>query len=248
MPWSRSRRLWNLTRTAPASSRPWATRCATGCYSRSARARAAVSQLAATLRNNKGNIAHHLKVLADAGLVLQAGTRQVLGGTKQYYRRACRSLQFNDAAITEVAFSALAADIATAEPEPFLVLRALRLSDERAEQITAVLRDLADDVLDRGGHFLASEDRHRFVTEIRQTSRPYRGSALHDPLQMMAPARREPGKGRRFRGDGRSTGRRNVTRVVDESTGSDGRDGVQRPVVVVAFAQQAQGVLVENPV
>jgi pimeloyl-ACP methyl ester carboxylesterase len=29
-------------------------------------------------------------------------------------------------------------------------------------------------VLDRGGHFLASEDPHRFVTEIRETFRPYR--------------------------------------------------------------------------
>jgi len=29
-------------------------------------------------------------------------------------------------------------------------------------------------VLDRGGHFLASEDPHRFVAEIRETFRPYR--------------------------------------------------------------------------
>ncbi len=29
-------------------------------------------------------------------------------------------------------------------------------------------------VLDCGGHFLASEDPHRFVTEIRETFRPYR--------------------------------------------------------------------------
>jgi DNA-binding transcriptional ArsR family regulator len=105
---------------------------------------ATISQLAATLGSNKGNIAHHLKVLTDAGLVLPAGTRQVRGGTEQYYRRAHRALQFHDAAITQVAFSAIAAEIAAAEHEPFLILRTLRLNPRHVEQITASLRDLAD--------------------------------------------------------------------------------------------------------
>ena len=105
---------------------------------------ATISQLAATLGSNKGNIAHHLKVLTDAGLALPAGTRQVRGGTEQYYRRARRALQFHDAAITQVAFSAIAAEIAAAESEPFLILRTLRLNPGHAEQIAASLRDLAD--------------------------------------------------------------------------------------------------------
>ena len=105
---------------------------------------ATISQLAATLGSNKGNIAHHLKVLTDAGLALPAGTRQVRGGTEQYYRRARRALQFQDAAITQAAFSAIAAEIAAAEPEPFLILRTLRLNPGHAEQIAASLRDLAD--------------------------------------------------------------------------------------------------------
>jgi len=105
---------------------------------------ATISQLAATLGSNKGNIAHHLKVLTDAGLALPAGTRQVRGGTEQYYRRAHHALQFHDAAITQVAFSAIAAEIAAAEPEPFLILRTLRLNPRHAEQIAASLRDLAD--------------------------------------------------------------------------------------------------------
>jgi DNA-binding transcriptional ArsR family regulator len=105
---------------------------------------ATISQLAATLGSNKGNIAHHLKVLTDAGLALPAGTRQVRGGTEQYYRRAHRGLQFHDAAITQAAFSAIAAEIAAAEPEPFLILRTLRLNPRHAEQIAASLRDLAD--------------------------------------------------------------------------------------------------------
>jgi DNA-binding transcriptional ArsR family regulator len=104
---------------------------------------ATVSQLAATLGSNKGNIAHHLKVLTDAGLVLPAGTRQVRGGTERYYRRAHRALQFNDAMLTHVAFSAIAAEIAAAEPEPLLILRTLRLNPGHAEQIAGSLRDLA---------------------------------------------------------------------------------------------------------
>lgn len=105
---------------------------------------ATISQLAVTLGSNKGNIAHHLKVLTDAGLALPAGTRQVRGGTEQYYRRAHRSLQFHDAAMTQAAFSAVAAEIAAAEPGPFLILRTLRLNPQHAEQIAASLRNLAD--------------------------------------------------------------------------------------------------------
>jgi DNA-binding transcriptional ArsR family regulator len=106
---------------------------------------ATISQLAAALGSNKGNIAHHLKVLTQAGLVRPAGTRQVRGGTEQYYRRAHRGLRFSDAAVTEVAFSAIAAEIAAAEPDPFLVIRTVRLNAEHAERIAAALRDLASE-------------------------------------------------------------------------------------------------------
>jgi DNA-binding transcriptional ArsR family regulator len=105
---------------------------------------ATISQLATALGSNKGNIAHHLKILTGAGLVRPAGTRQVRGGTEQYYRRAARRLSIEDAATTEVGFSALAAEIAAAEPGPFLMLRNLRLTREHAERLTAALRDLAD--------------------------------------------------------------------------------------------------------
>ena len=103
-----------------------------------------ISQLAAMLGSNKGNIAHHLKVLVDAGLVEPAGTRKVRGGTEQYYQRAFRGLAFDDARITETAFQALAAEIATAQPDPFLILRSLRLTPGHAEELAATLRDLAE--------------------------------------------------------------------------------------------------------
>jgi DNA-binding transcriptional ArsR family regulator len=113
---------------------------------------ATISQLAATLRSNKGNISHHLKVLAAAGLVQAAGTRTVRGGTEQYYRRAFASLTYDDATATETAFRALAAEIAAAEPAPFVILRGLRLSPEHAQQLTATLRDLAEQAGDGGDH------------------------------------------------------------------------------------------------
>jgi DNA-binding transcriptional ArsR family regulator len=112
------------------------------------RGQATISQLAAALDSNKGNVAHHLNVLVSAGLVRPASTRKVRGGTEQYYRRASHGLKYDDAVTTEVAFRALAAEIAAAQTEPFLMLRTLRLTPEHAAQLTATLRDLADQAED----------------------------------------------------------------------------------------------------
>jgi DNA-binding transcriptional ArsR family regulator len=111
---------------------------------------ATISQLATRLGSNKGNIAHHLKVLVEAGLVQPAGKRKVRGGTEQYYRRAVRGLAYDDARITETAFQALAAEIAAAEPDPFLILRTLRLTQEHVEELTATLQEMADRADDGG--------------------------------------------------------------------------------------------------
>ena len=113
---------------------------------------ATISQLAAALGSNKGNIAHHLKVLTAAGLVRPAGTRQVRGGTERYYRRSARRLEYDDEATTAVAFRALAAEIAAAEPDPLLVLRSIRLTAEHARQIHETLREIAEQDDDGGGH------------------------------------------------------------------------------------------------
>lgn len=114
------------------------------------RDQATISQLAAALGTNKGNVAHHLKVLAGAGLVVPAGTRQVRGGTEQYYRRASRGLSYDDAAASAAAFRALAAEIAAAEAEPFVVLRTLRLTPEHARQLSAALNELSNQAEDGG--------------------------------------------------------------------------------------------------
>jgi DNA-binding transcriptional ArsR family regulator len=131
---------------------------------------ATISQLATTLGSNKGNISHHLKVLAGAGLVEAAGTRTVRGGTEQYYRRAFVRLTYDDAASTEAAFRALAAEIAAAEPGPFMVLRGLRLSPEHAQQLTATLHDLAEQADDGGDH-----PRYGLLLSLYQPSQPEAG-------------------------------------------------------------------------
>jgi DNA-binding transcriptional ArsR family regulator len=114
---------------------------------------ATISQLAAALGTRKGNVAHHLKVLHDAGLVRLAGTRQVRGGTEQYYERAAPRLNFvgeHAPANLPVAFRAVADEIAAAAPDPFLVLRYLRLSPAQVEQITAVLADIVHGTVEAG--------------------------------------------------------------------------------------------------
>ena len=107
-----------------------------------------ISQLAAVLNSNKGNVAHHLKVLVDAGLVKPARTRTVRGGTEQYYRRSSRRLEYDDASTTEAAFRAIAAEIAAAEAEPLLVLRILRLTSQHVARLRAKLDELADEAGD----------------------------------------------------------------------------------------------------
>jgi DNA-binding transcriptional ArsR family regulator len=114
---------------------------------------ATISQLAVALGNNKGNIAHHLKVLREAGLVTVVETRQVRGGTEQYYQRTARQIRLagdERAAPTAVFFQAIADEIATAADEPVLVLRNIRLTEAQAERLASTLTQLADDVDDAG--------------------------------------------------------------------------------------------------
>jgi hypothetical protein len=85
-------------------------------------------------------------------LVSLVARRQVRGGTERYYRRSARRLEYDDEATTAVAFRALAAEIAAAEPDPLLVLRSVRLTAEHARQIREALRNIAELDEDRGSH------------------------------------------------------------------------------------------------
>jgi len=114
---------------------------------------ATISQLAAALATRKGNIAHHLRVLVDAGLVRPAGTQRVRGGVEQYYERTARAVHLPSEHYAEhlpTAFQAIAEEIASAQEEPLLVLRYLRLSPAQAARITETLEAIAHDTEDAG--------------------------------------------------------------------------------------------------
>lgn len=105
---------------------------------------ATVSQLAVALDAHKGNLAHHLKVLRQAGLVEIAETRQVRGGTEQYYRRTARRLEIADVQAGPAAamLRAVAEEFAAAPGDPLLLLRHVRLTPAQAEQLATTLQEL----------------------------------------------------------------------------------------------------------
>lgn len=72
-----------------------------------------------------------------------------------------------DAATTAIAFSALAAEIAAAEPDPLLVMRSIRLTAEHARQIHEALRDIAQQEDDGG-----SQQRYGLILGLYQPRQP----------------------------------------------------------------------------
>ena len=108
---------------------------------------ATTSQLAAQVGAKKGNVAHHLKVLREAGLVHIAETRQVRGGTEQYYQRTARRMVVAEpqAAGTAAMFAAVAQELDLSPTEHHLTLRHLRLSPAKAGELGEALAKLVDD-------------------------------------------------------------------------------------------------------
>jgi DNA-binding transcriptional ArsR family regulator len=104
---------------------------------------ATISQLAAGLGAAKGTVAHHLKVLTEAGMVRVAHSRQVRGGTEQYHQRSFRRLvgESGDPAATGAMLDAVAEELA-ADADPLLHLRHLRLTSAQADRLRATLDDL----------------------------------------------------------------------------------------------------------
>ncbi|MFJ2957980.1 ArsR/SmtB family transcription factor [Streptomyces sp. NPDC087270] len=108
---------------------------------------ATISQLAVRLGAKKGNVAHHLKVLRDAGLVHVAETRQVRGGTEQYYQRTARRMVVAEprAAGTAAMLAAVAQELERSPGETCLTLRHLRLSPAKAKELGETLSRLVDE-------------------------------------------------------------------------------------------------------
>lgn len=106
-----------------------------------------VSRLATELSTNKGNVAHHVKVLLDAGLVDPHGTRTVRGGTERYYGRSSHRVVVPSAGSSASA-AALVSAVAVAvadDDDPMVYLRGVRLTATQA----AAVRDALIEVLDR---------------------------------------------------------------------------------------------------
>lgn len=111
---------------------------------------ATLSQLAARLGTAKGSVAHHLKVLREAGLVRVVETRRVRGGTEQYYRRIGRRIQVTEpqAATTAALLGAVSQELDASPGDELLTLRHLRLTPERARQLREALAELVDEAED----------------------------------------------------------------------------------------------------
>jgi DNA-binding transcriptional ArsR family regulator len=102
---------------------------------------ATVSQLANRLMINKGNVAHHLGVLAAAGLVRKGPRRTVRGGTEQYYLPRSARLNVGSGEPTEAMLGNLAAEIA-ADDQAMVNHRVLRLTARQAKALAAHLDEL----------------------------------------------------------------------------------------------------------
>jgi DNA-binding transcriptional ArsR family regulator len=132
---------------------------------------ATISQLATALETAKGNIAHHLGVLRDAGMVRVVETRQVRGGTEQYYRRTAKMLDFTgegERANSAVALQAVSAELQSATGKPMLHLRNIRLTAAQAEELEAHLSDLLGDLQDAG----PGEARYGVVVSVYRPQQP----------------------------------------------------------------------------
>ncbi|WP_412539446.1 helix-turn-helix domain-containing protein [Longispora sp. K20-0274] len=109
---------------------------------------ATLRQLTARLDAQKGNVAHHLKVLREAGMVRIVATRQVRGGTEQYFQRAARRLDLppQEPGTTAAMFGAVAEELASADDDPLVILRHVRLTAAQADRLRAGLTDLIADL------------------------------------------------------------------------------------------------------
>jgi DNA-binding transcriptional ArsR family regulator len=132
---------------------------------------ATISQLAVALGTAKGNVAHHLGVLRDAGMVHVAETKQVRGGTEQYYRRSVERFDFvgeGARANNTVALQAVAAELETADPDPMFTLRNIRLTADQAAELTATLEQMVRDLTDAG----PGESRYGVVVSLYHPRQP----------------------------------------------------------------------------
>jgi DNA-binding transcriptional ArsR family regulator len=110
---------------------------------------ATLAQLATALGSTKGTVGYHVKVLQDAGLVRLAHSKQVRGGTEQYYEPTSPRLRIGPHAPVGGEFLIKAALTERLPPEAgspdITLLRHLRLSIAQARTLASELERLAQD-------------------------------------------------------------------------------------------------------
>ncbi|MFJ8623580.1 ArsR/SmtB family transcription factor [Kitasatospora sp. NPDC093550] len=131
-----------------------------------------ISRLAAQLGVNKGSVSHHLRVLCEAGLVQEAGTRQVRGGTEKYYRRSAERMLVAEprADGTAAMLGAVAQELDRSPAEHLLSLRHLRLGPAKAARLAEALERLVDEVEEDPG-----EPVHGLLVTLYQHADPTAG-------------------------------------------------------------------------
>ncbi|WP_163511810.1 helix-turn-helix domain-containing protein [Fodinicola acaciae] len=104
---------------------------------------ATLAQLAAALDSTKGTIGYHVRVLEAAGLLRVGGTRQVRGGTEQYYEPTSGGLTLHpDAPVGPEFLVRAALDEMVPGGEETTQLRHIRLTAEQARALAAELEKL----------------------------------------------------------------------------------------------------------
>jgi hypothetical protein len=108
---------------------------------------ATVSQLTNRLATNKGNVAHHVKVLVAAELLAPGPTRTVRGGTEQYYVRTAARLRLAGAAkeAGRAMFASIAEEV-DAATDPLVNHRTLRLTRPQADALARHLERVVDEL------------------------------------------------------------------------------------------------------
>ncbi|MFJ7587695.1 ArsR/SmtB family transcription factor [Streptomyces sp. NPDC097617] len=108
---------------------------------------ATLRQLAEVLGMSKGTIGYHVRVLREAGLVRLSETRQVRGGTEQYFALVSHGFKLHqDAAVgPEFLINAALGEMLPSRPDQasHTVLRHLWLTDVEAHALEARLRAMA---------------------------------------------------------------------------------------------------------
>jgi len=121
---------------------------------------ATVTELATAVGRPKSTVAHHVKVLGDAGLVQVVRTRRVRAVEERFYGRAARTVTIavggrEDLPTDQNDFAVAAAESVGAEEQRRLwsFIRHARLEADRADEFWTRIRDLVEefDRLPRSG-------------------------------------------------------------------------------------------------